>query len=1622
MRRNLKKFFAVSCTAALLFVPLTNVFAEPISTQPESAGGYTYNSDLKTPWYDDVDPDNPLPEYPRPAMEREEWVNLNGRWEFQFTQEIDKDKISWEKAQEIIVPFAPEAALSGIAQHDDRMWYKRTFTVPEDWDGRRIRINFGAVDYESEVFVNGQSLGVHEGGYDAFSYDITDYLKDNGEQELMVRVYDPTDKGSIPVGKQTVYPNDRREWWYVPSSGIWQTVWLEPLAETSIESLKMETDVDNSQLKLIVNATAETEDDWNVVDGEWKTSDGVRTGNNDGKTIMKDQVMEGLDNFVLQADITMDTEGQAGIMFNVQEAGAGNDNFKGYCLGLDSNTPSIWLAKFGDGTNWTRDMCLADIQNAGITTGKTYHVTVTKSDGTITCTVQEKGSAAEPQQLVATNDKYSGGTIGLRVTTHGSASNFDNISLSKLATDEGAAPEDVENEWEVVDGAWSAVDGAYTSSQGKTLLKEQVMADSFVLETDVTMGKGQAGVMFNVQEAGNGDDNFKGYAFGLDSNDPSIWLARFDNRFTMLHRKGDGDVVMEPGKTYHMTITKDGASIVCEVKEKGSENEPYRLEATDATYSGGTVGLRTVGNSWQHYDNMKYTVNNEVKFEKQFNVAADLLVFEETFDVDVVPNLGVAVTVKDTGETVATFTGSPNTELIIPISDAKLWSPDSPFLYDLEVSLLSDGKPLDSVSSYFGMRKIEYRPDADGYQRLYLNDEPIFMYGTLDQGYWPDGIYTAPTDEALMYDIQKHKEFGFNTIRKHIKIEPQRWYYWADKIGLLVWQDMPSMSMNKGMKHPSMPSGEPWIDPEALEYGLTAMIEQLYNHPSIVDWVVFNESWGQLPTGRDVTDRSGSEYYVKLAEDLDPTRLITGASGWWDVALGDVADNHSYAIPTSPNKKDRVNVVGETGAVMRPMNGEHMWVQNPVPGAWNIETQAEQEMLYADVVQKMIDLNKTQGLEGAIYTEICDYEGETGGLLTYDRKIVKIDPLTIRAINLRLLKQERFGDINQDFDDGQSLGWTFYKGDWSVKDGWYSVESTAKDKSVYYNDEITENFTIEGKITVSDSGEGSLLFNVRNAIGGENSFEGYAAGIDTTGKVWLNRYDVDWNESGESPIYSTTELQSKSMPIENGSVYQMKIVSNAGKIQVYVNGQLILEAEDDTYTNGFIGVRGGENNTVKFDDIIVTQMADTPLNMRFTEDFTDHADNWHSVDGTWQWNENGTYSGTGKAVMNDEDLMSELTDFTLEADITLDNEGQAGLIFNTSLPGTGNDNFYGYGFGLDTKGYLWLAKFLGPPQKDVNWDYLQLDSLGPNDGVKFEVGKTYHVTAQRVGDEIHCYVKEKGSTVDAYHLQANNIVFTSLGTIGMRVIDSKGSSFDNIYLTNTTGKDLLKKAVNSAEDKIEVNYTTETWSLFAEALESAKTVFDDTNVTQFQIDEATEALTGAMNALQERADTSALSAAVEAGEDKQEADYTPETWHPFAEALESAKKVLANANAAQTEVDEVAEALTGAMNALVKNMDTSSKPNDSSSEPDISRPGDSSKPDGSTSESDTSKSSDPSKPNDSNSNFNTINSAANSVSSDLHNSNNAQTGDNVGFFIIGIVVLAFISAGLTVVLRNHKFG
>lgn len=839
-----------------------------------------------------------------------------------------------------------------------------------------------------------------------------------------------------------------------------------------------------------------------------------------------------------------------------------------------------------------------------------------------------------------------------------------------------------------------------------------------------------------------------------------------------------------------LTVSKKDSEIKCTAQEKNSDQPAYEIQANDSSYTGGTIGFRVLGQD-KSFDNIILSSNSSS-------------IFEEDFSADIDSDITVEVAVKDTGKIIATETGKVDKQLDITIPNAKLWSPDSPFLYDLEIKLMKGQEALDTVDSYFGMRKIEYRPDEEGYQRLYLNNEPIFMYGTLDQGYWPDGIYTAPTDEALMYDIQKHKELGYNTIRKHIKVEPQRWYYWADKIGVLVWQDMPSMSMNKGMKDPNMPAGEPYIDPDALEYGLTTMIEQLYNHTSIVDWVVFNESWGQLPTGRDVNDRTGSEYYVKLAEDLDSTRLITGASGWLDVPeMGDVVDSHSYPLPASPDSKTRVNVCGETGAIITDTTAEHMWVENPCRANWNAYSQRELESLYGDFSQKVLELHEENGLEGVIYTEICDYEGEVGGLLTYDRQIVKIDPLKIRSLNLAAMKKDRFGDIDFDFEDGQSLGWTFYKGDWNIQDGKYCVNSNQNDKTLYYNDELTQNFTLEGQIDVSN-GEGSLIFNVRNSIGGTDNFEGYAAGIDTSGKVWLNRYDVDWNEHGPSPIYTSTELQSKNMSISANTIYQMKIIRNDGNIKVYVDNDLLLEVNDNTYTNGFIGLRGGANNTVKFDNILVSKLPDTPVTMNFKEDFAQNADDWTGVDGTWNWKDNGTYFGTGKTVLNDNEIMDELTDFTLEADITLDNGGQAGLMFNASLVGEGNDNFYGYGVGIDSSGYFWLAKFLGTDKPAAGWsDHRLLAQLDPATGVKFEIGKTYHISIQRIGSEIHCYAQEKDSIQEPYHIETQDIAFTSVGTIGIRNIGDS-NTYDNIILTANLSEDKeLDNIIVDAPDKTE---------------------------------------------------------------------------------------------------------------------------------------------------------------------------------------------------------------------------
>jgi beta-galactosidase/beta-glucuronidase len=531
---------------------------------------------LKTRWTKDVSPSNALPEYPRPQMVRKDWLNLNGLWDI---------KLGDGAESKILVPFAIQSALSGVMKHVDRLTYRRGFEIPKGWSGQRVLLHFGAVDWESTVFLNGKKLGVHRGGYDAFSFDITDALKGEGAQEITVEVFDPTDLGGQPRGKQKLKPGSIM---YTATTGIWQTVWLEPVSPTHIESLKIVPDVDESCLRLTV---------------------------------------------------------------------------------------------FGSGT--------------------------------------------------------------------------------------------VE---------------AVASEDGK----------------DIVQVTGQAG-----------------------------------------------------------------------------------------------------------------------------------------------------------------------SELKLSIPNPKLWSPDSPHLYGLRVSLKSGDKTVDAVTSYFGMRKIALGKDDKGVTRMMLNGKPVFQVGPLDQGFWPDGIYTAPTDEALRFDIEETKRLGFNTTRKHVKVEPARWYYWCDKLGLLVWQDMPCGNSYTDKPQP--------IDKPQFKSELVNMVKNNWNHPSIIMWVVFNENQGQHDT----------EALVAEVKALDPSRLVNNASGNDDKNCGDVIDKHSYPGPESPKpEENRAAVLGEFGGLGLPVDG-HTWTKK----TWGYEGTKNIEDLtkgYEKLLSKSWELNSAAGLSAVIYTQLTDVETECNGLLTYDREINKV--------------------------------------------------------------------------------------------------------------------------------------------------------------------------------------------------------------------------------------------------------------------------------------------------------------------------------------------------------------------------------------------------------------------------------------------------------------------------------------------------------------------------------------------------------------------------------------------------------------------------------------------------------
>jgi beta-galactosidase/beta-glucuronidase len=571
---------------------------------------------IMTEWASQVDPDNVLPEYPRPQMVREEWQNLNGLWSYAITPAESARPAEFEG--QILVPFAVESALSGVGRtltENDALWYSREFSVPKKWKGSRIMLNFGAVDWKTEVYVDGKLAGEHVGGYDPFSFDITDLLSKGKKHNITVKVLDQTDKWYQPRGKQIMEPHGI---WYTPVSGIWQTVWMEPVPETYIKSFTTVPDVPGAKLAV--------------------------------------------------------------------------------------------------------DVKVENMQPGDI------------------CRVQ-------------------------------------------------------------------MYDGEFLAGEGN------------------------------------------GYK-------DAVW-----------------------------------------------------------------------------------------------------------------------------------------------VTNPKLWSPENPFLYDLKVMIIRKGQIVDEITGYAAMREVSVARDADGHKRMLLNGEPLFQYGPLDQGWWPDGLYTAPTDEALAFDIEKTKEFGFNMIRKHVKVEPARWYYHCDRLGMLVWQDMPSTTHgdNEWGNHEYDTGTDSKITQEGKDNYYNEwkeIINDFKIFPSIVVWVPFNEAWGQFDT----------DEVVKFTREQDPSRLVNYASGGNFVKCsGDILDLHNYPDPEMYLYDPAyINVLGEYGGIGWPVEG-HLWQKDRNWGYVQYQSGDQVLDVYESYAEELIDLIR-KGFSAAVYTQTTDVEGEVNGLMTYDRKVVKLDVDRLSKINRTVIE------------------------------------------------------------------------------------------------------------------------------------------------------------------------------------------------------------------------------------------------------------------------------------------------------------------------------------------------------------------------------------------------------------------------------------------------------------------------------------------------------------------------------------------------------------------------------------------------------------------------------------------
>ena len=337
----------------------------------------------------------------------------------------------------------------------------------------------------------------------------------------------------------------------------------------------------------------------------------------------------------------------------------------------------------------------------------------------------------------------------------------------------------------------------------------------------------------------------------------------------------------------------------------------------------------------------------------------------------------------------------------LALEQPQLWSPGHPYLYALDVTLERDGKVLDRVKGYAALRTVSEVRDAAGIRRIGLNGAPLFQFGPLDQGWWPDGLYTAPSDEALRFDIQKTRDFGFNMIRKHIKVEPERWYTWCDRLGVLVWQDMPSITDSRHGRWEQWKWASPEDDSRLSEEACATyykewgeIIAQLSNHPSIVVWVPFNEAWAQFRT----------EEAVAFTKQADPSRLVNPASGGNSYPVGDIFDSHNYPDPHMKFTSGglQIDVLGEYGGIGWAVEG-HLWQPDRNWGYIQYHSGEEVFEQYQEYARQLIP-TIASGVSAAVYTQTTDVEIEVNGLMTYDRKVIKMDEEKLGAVNQAVIE------------------------------------------------------------------------------------------------------------------------------------------------------------------------------------------------------------------------------------------------------------------------------------------------------------------------------------------------------------------------------------------------------------------------------------------------------------------------------------------------------------------------------------------------------------------------------------------------------------------------------------------